>query len=244
MWLIVFAFLATIIGPPLYGLAARNDALKKTTDSFILVLTAGIIIFQVLPETFSELGVWSIVLTLIGTGLPGLIEYLFRRAANKTHVLTLSLAILGLMLHGVMDGSVLTFGNINQNGELLPIAILLHRVPISLTLWWLVKPEFGARTAAMVIVMLLLGTLLGYLYAEQLMSSLHQPSFMAFQALVSGALLHVLYHRPGHNHRDHSHHTSHDEHKKTIKWDKSFIIGTSLALIVLVLLLHIHEITG
>jgi len=272
MWLLVFAFFTTIIGPPLYVFMTKNKQVKRVADTFILVLTAGIILFQVLPETFHELGIWSIVLAFIGTGLPGLIESLFRRAAAKTHVFTLYLGVLGLMLHGVIDGSALTLANFQQSGELLPIAILLHRTPVSLTLWWLVKPEFGSRTAAMVILMLLTGTLLGYLYAEQLISSLQQPAFMAFQALVSGTLLHVLYHRPGHSHGRHTHpvgvtsnkeihdHSNslngelesstepdevlYEQPRKRIVFDRSLLIGSTLAILVLIVLLHLHDIVG
>ncbi len=245
MWLLLAALFATIIGPPIYALAKQNAALKKSTDTFILIVTAGIIIFQVLPETFAELGIWSIVLAIVGTGLPGVIEFLFRKAAQKTHLLTLTLGVLGLMLHGVVDGCALTLADYNNTGgKLLPIAILLHRTPISLTLWWLVKPEFGTRVALMVIMTLLLGTILGYLYSEQLITSLQQPSFMAFEALVAGTLLHVLYHRPGHQHEHHQNSGSHKHEQTQLVIDKPMIIGSLLALFTIIILLNLHEIVG
>ncbi|MFK5949035.1 MAG: hypothetical protein QM500_09755 [Methylococcales bacterium] len=237
MYLLILAIAATVAGPIIYLLCSKITGAKAVLDSFILVVTAGIIIFQVLPETFVLLGVWSIVLAILGTTVPGIIEFLFRQAANKTHFLTLLMGILGLLLHGVIDGSALRMHNLHTN--LLAVAILLHRIPISLTLWWLVKPEFGTKMAISVLFTLIIGTVLGFNYSGLLMESLSSSAFAGFQAVVAGTLLHVLYHRPGHDH-DHDHQHSHEQ--QLIKLDFASISGTLLAILVLFMLYNLADI--
>ncbi len=241
MWLLALALVATISGPAIYQFVSRFNSMKEGLDSFIMIITAGIIIFQVLPETFDLLGVWSILLAILGTSVPGVIEYLFRAAARKTHLLTLFLGILGLMVHGVIDGTALRMAP-DMGSSLLPLAILLHRVPISLTLWWLIKPEFGVRITISVLITLLLGTILGFWYSNQLMASLSSTAFAGFQAIVAGTLLHVLYHRPGH---EHHHSTSDEPHKHGfISLTTGNIAGGLLAIVVLILLQQLHQFHG
>jgi hypothetical protein len=234
MYLIVIATVATLAGPLIYLLSSKIKGAKQGLDSFILIVTAGIIIFQVLPETFELLGVWSILLAILGTTVPGIIEFLFRKAATKTHFLTLLLGILGLLLHGVIDGSALSMNA--QQVNLLALAILLHRVPISLTLWWLVKPEFGTKMAISVLLTLIIGTILGFKYSDLLMTSLSSTSFAGFQAIVAGTLLHVLYHRPGHQHgHQHGEH-QHKHLQPLVKLDFGSVTGVILALFLLYML--------
>ncbi len=246
MLLLIIASLATLAGPTIYLLFSKFKAAKQGLDSFILIVTAGIIIFQVLPDTFVLLGVWSILLAILGTTVPGIIEFLFRKAASKTHLLTLLLGVLGLLLHGVIDGSALRMSNSFSN--LLAIAILLHRIPISLTLWWLVKPEFGTKMALSVLVTLIIGTVLGFNYSGLLMESLSSTAFAGFQALVAGTLLHVLYHRPGHHHHtplttnEDMNQQSTDPHARPI--NKLNVGSISGALIAILILLILHNIEG
>ena len=96
----------------------------------------------------------------------------------------------------------------------------------------------------MVITTLVIGTVLGYLYSEQLITSLQQPAFMAFEALVAGTLLHVLYHRPGHQHEHHQNSEPHTHEQAQLVIDKPTIIGSILALLTVVILLNLHEIVG
>ncbi|HFB64100.1 MAG TPA: hypothetical protein ENJ60_01040 [Aeromonadales bacterium] len=237
--LLSLAILATLTGPFIYVVFRKQQSLKQGIDAFILVITAGIIIFQVLPETFHSLGFFSIVLVVLGMGLPGLIEYLFRRAAAQTHVLTLILGVLGLLVHGVVDGSALTMSKY-ESGSLLPLAIVFHRTPISMTLWWLVKPQFGKMYAVSVIAILIIGTLLGFYFSSSVMMQLHNTQFMIFEALVSGTLLHVLYHQPGHEHHHHNNAETNAEHKQ--RWNKNSLMGAIIAVVLLIILTNITRI--
>ncbi len=230
------AIIATLLGPLIYILFKGKPSLREAIDAFILIVTAGIIIFQVLPDTYQAIGFLSVVLVILGMGLPAAIEFLFRKAAKKTHILTLFLGVLGLLVHGVVDGSALTMSKY-EVGSLLPLAIILHRTPISMSLWWLIKPQFGKVYAISVIAILIAGTLLGFYFSSSLLIQLHNHEFMIFEAIVSGTLLHVLYHQPGHQHsagdRQHS-------HKQ--KWNKHMYMGASLALLVLLVLMNIENI--
>lgn len=237
--LLSLAILATLTGPFIYVVFRKQPSLKQGIDAFILVITAGIIIFQVLPETYHSLGLLSIILVILGMGLPGLIEYLFRRAAAQTHVLTLILGVFGLLVHGVVDGSALTMSKY-EAGSLLPLAIIFHRTPISMTLWWLVKPQFGKIYAISVIAILIIGTLLGFYFSSSVMMQLHNKQFMIFEALVSGTLLHVLYHQPGHEHHHLNHVETNTVHKQ--RWNKNSLMGAIIAVLLLIILANITKI--
>ncbi len=241
--LLALAIMATLLGPFIYVVFRKQPTLKQGVDAFILVITAGIILFQVLPEIYRTLGFLSIILVVAGMGLPGIIEYLFRRAAARTHLLTLILGVVGLLVHGVVDGGALTMSQY-EAGSMLPLAIIFHRTPISMTLWWLIKPQFGTAYAVTVIVILITGTLAGFYFSSVVMMQLHNREFMIFEAIVSGTLLHVLYHQPGHEHHHaepHNHDHIHKHHYQ--HWSIGGLTGAGLAIILLLLLsgiTHIH----
>ena len=50
----------------------------------------------------------------------------------------------GLALHGMLDGVALA----NAHGHATPLAVVLHRLPEGLTLWWLLRPTYGPRWTA------------------------------------------------------------------------------------------------
>jgi hypothetical protein len=231
-WVFALTILATVTAPAVFVLAARGG-FQRSLNALIVVLTAGILIFQLLPESLRILGVWSLALAAVGAGLPGLIEHLFHRAAAATHALTLGLGILGLMLHATMDGSVMTSGQVDRAGLWLPLAVAIHRVPVAMSLWWLAKRHFGYTTAIAVNASLVVGTILGYVYAGQLVDSLSGTAFHVFQSLMAGSVLHVLFHRPhGPDHKGHDH-----ERHAELRFARHEWMGGILGAIVLALLL-------
>ena len=74
--------------------------------------------------------------------------------------------------------------------------MLLHRIPLGLTLWWMVRGAFGSRVAVAVIGGMMGATAIGYFTGEVFMASLSSESVSVFQALMAGSILHVALDSP------------------------------------------------
>ena len=182
------------LGPLLFHWVQRRPGWMALTDSFVFVVIAGLVLFHVLPELIDAAG-WPVLpLVLIGMIGPSLMEKLFTRAARSTHLLTLALGVLGLCLHEFTDGAALI-----GEGELhllVALSIILHRVPVSLTVWWLLRPAYGRRLAVLVLAIMMVATLAGGIWGSALLSTLAAAPLALFQAFVVGSILHVVFHRP------------------------------------------------
>ena len=163
---------------------------------FVLVSVGSLLIFDVIPVLWGNIGIALFPLLLLGFFGPALAEITFRRFAHKTHSVALLLGILGLMTHSAIDGAAVVTV---EGNEMLPYAVILHRLVVGLSLWWIVNPLWGNRKSTIVFGLMVLTTVLGYYIGEKQLFGLHNPFIDYFQAIVSGTLLHVIIHRP-HNH--------------------------------------------
>lgn len=202
---LVASILALGVGPLVYQTFGPMKRTDKFVSGFILAIISLTLFVEVLPDAFTAIGFGAIVLALIGFAGPTLVEKSFTRAASKTHILTLLLGILGIVLHATLDGAAIQINGEFAKHESLSLSIVLHRLPIGLTIWWLLRPLIGERYSLLTLVAMALATVLGYsmaLYFSQFHSSF---LFSAFQSFISGSLLHVIYHKP---HSDGCMHTS------------------------------------
>jgi hypothetical protein len=80
--------------------------------------------------------------------------------------------------------------------EFLAIAVLLHRLPAGLAIWWLVRPRLGRRSALLVLSALAAATIAGFtgslLGWPDMFSG--TPWFIT-QALLAGSLVHIVLHQ-------------------------------------------------
>ncbi|MEM6792413.1 MAG: hypothetical protein AAF725_00395 [Acidobacteriota bacterium] len=87
-----------------------------------------------------------------------------------------------------------------MNASLLAGAVLLHRLPMGLAIWWLTVPILGRRVAISVLALIAAGTLAGFALGGALLPGLSAPAFSFFEATIAGMLMHVV---AGHDHRHH-----------------------------------------
>ena len=78
--------------------------------------------------------------------------------------------------------------------------MVLHRIPVSLVIWWLVRPRYGTPLAAAGIAALVAVTLLGYVVGTEVLDAVHGLGGDLYQAFVSGSLVHVVFHQGRHDH--------------------------------------------
>lgn len=205
------------VGPLIYQTFGPMRRTDRIVSGFILIVITATLFIEVLPLTFNIIGYLAIALALLGFIGPTLIEKLFSKSANKTHLLTILLGISGLVLHASIDGAALQGANSNDHHENLSIAIILHRLPVGLTIWWLLKPLIGERYALLTLVAMAAATSGGFVLSMQLNEYHTSSAFAALQAFISGSLMHVILHKPhpdGCMHtsltHEHSHHHEHE----------------------------------
>ena len=232
--LLTLSILALFLGPVTYRLLQRQPGWLDLMDAFIFVSISGLVLFHILPELLHEGGLLVLVLTALGVLTPSWIEKYFHKAAHKAHNTTLFLGVLGLVIHSSLDGTVLLADQANQTEWLLALGVLLHRFPVGLTIWWLLRPQYGIVLPFVVLISMGVSTLLGASYAELSIVHLDGELLAWFQAFVMGSIMHVVLHRPYLQH--HKKHQGGDvkEHKYAAG------IGSFLGLIVLAFVLLPH----
>jgi uncharacterized protein len=194
--LLIASIVALALGPPLLKLAAGSGWGLRLLDGFIYVAIGGLVLLHVLPEAIHHSGWWALLAAGIGMAGPSQIEHRLKHSAKQAHAAALFLACIGLGLHGLMDGIALGATGDASLVEGLGLAVVLHRLPVGITLWWLIEPARGARTAAWVLAAMALATVLGFVLGGSAAAAMDSPAMGLFYAFVGGSLLHVVLHRP------------------------------------------------
>lgn len=201
--LLLISVLALFLGPITYRLLQRKSGWVDLLDAFIFVTISGLVLFHILPELLHNGGLIVLVLMALGVLTPSWIEKYFHHAADQAHQTTLFLGILGLVLHASIDGSVLIVEQGDHTGWLLALGVLLHRFPVGLTIWWLLRPQYGRMLPLLILISMSVATILGAYFADYSLAKLDGQWLAWLQAFVMGSIMHVVLHRPylhGHSH--------------------------------------------
>jgi uncharacterized protein len=196
--LLLISLLAFAAGPALYRLADRARPSLAALDGFVMVAVAGLAMVHIIPHAVATAGGGALAVALAGFIGPGLVEHRLERAARQTHAAALVLALSGLTVHEFFDGVGLAkaFYDPTTGISLLAVAVILHRLPIAITVWWLLCPLRGPRVAWAVLAALGGATLLGYASVDAVADMVDARWLGLLEALIAGSLLHVVVHRP------------------------------------------------
>ncbi len=192
MLILLASILALASGPLIYGRATPRSFFGRALDGFVFVAISGLVLLEVLPEVVEHAGPWVLLAVAAGLWGPTWLERMFRRAAHRTHMLTVLLSAVGLMVHSVFDGAALTEGS----SPALGLAIVIHNVPVSLAVWWLLRPVWGTTLPLLMLAAMIGATLAGYLLGGEMHLHDQAAGFAALQAFVAGSILHVVFNRP------------------------------------------------
>ena len=216
------------IGPLVYQTFGPMKRTDRLVSGFILVVIAATLFTDVLPHTFESIGFTAIILAVVGFIGPTLIEKLFTQSANRTHILTIFLGILGLIIHATFDGAALFTNSseaeiISNAPDNLSIAIILHRLPVGLTIWWLLRPLIGEKLSLLTLLAMAAATAGGYALSMQVANIHTSAAVSMLQAFISGSLLHVVLHKPHedgcmHTGHTHKHNTNEHAYSQKTKW--------------------------
>jgi len=199
---LLLSIITLFIGPLLYQWLRRGGFVAKAFDSLIITVLVVMMAFLLIPESWAQLGYWSVALILTGYLVPGLLEQLIKKAAHTFHLVSLLLALAGLALHAMLDGAALAVGH-GHTGNNLAVAIVIHRFGVGMMLWMMVQPVFGRHAAFGVLGFVAVATVGGYLLSEMLLGLEGNYAMPVIQALIIGMIVHSLIHR---SHAESHHH--------------------------------------
>jgi uncharacterized protein len=194
---LLLSLVALVVGPLLHHLALRRRTTLAALDGFVFVAITGLVLLHILP-TALRLATWSAALAGLGGFLvPGAAERLAHRAAAHVHLLFLVVAMLGFGFHTFLDGVALSSPQTSAGGATeLALAIVIHRLPDGLAIWWLLRAPYGVLAAAGTLGVMAAATVAGYVVGGAVLLRA-APSWLGIvQALVAGSLVHVVLHRP------------------------------------------------
>lgn len=207
---LVGALLAPIFGPILYRLLHDHPRAVKAVDGFVYVAVPLLVAWQILPHAWAERSIVLILVVGAGFLLPAAIEQASHALVEHTDNLALVVGISGLALHALMEGAAFAHTGTDVSTP-FALAVILHRIPVSLVVWWLICPRFGSTWAAAGVGSIVAATLAGYAVGGEVLGVAHGGGVDLYQAFVSGSLVHVVFHQGRHDHQ-HDHEHDHDSH--------------------------------
>ncbi|MHC5064007.1 MAG: ZIP family metal transporter [Planctomycetota bacterium] len=141
---LLLSILALALGPVFVALAKRLRSTATALDAFVLVAVGGLVLLHILPESILQGGWPALACGLVGFFAPVLTDRLFRPGQRGVLGVVLVLALTGLAAHSVLDGIGLTVEDAaGHEHELLAWAIILHRLPVGIGIWWIVGLHSG-----------------------------------------------------------------------------------------------------
>jgi len=196
---LLLSLITLFAGPLLFQWLSRSGRLARALDRLIVAALIVLVVLLLVPDIIEPLGWAAPGLLLLGYLLPSLLEHLVRRAAETLHLVSLGVALLGLLRHAVLDGAGLAGSSLRSEPE-LAAAIILHRFGVGLMLWLIVQPVFGGRVAWLTLFAMAAATIIGFEFSERLLPLANDTIISAVQGVIVGTIIHGLVHRE-HVHR-------------------------------------------
>ena len=194
MNLVLLSILVLAAGPALFRLTRWSQASMAGLDGFIRVAVGGMLLVHVLPSAWSVGGWIAAIAFLLGMLAPLGVHRLLESSSGLALVTELAIGLSGLALHAFLDGAALISHEVDPHypSQMLAIAVVMHRLPVGMGVWWLVRPRFGKRAAWIALASMAAATVAGGFLSEGVLSAASSSWIAAFHAFMVGALLHVV----------------------------------------------------
>lgn len=245
----VLSIAALLLGPLIYGWARRSATGRHVLDGFILVTVAGIVCVYIIPDAVVRGGRTAFLFLFVGLLFPVAIERAFREFHRQAHVFIVILAASGLVVHALIDGLALlpevgtafTVDDAGTKSRLwdsifgneLAIGVILHRLPVGMTIWWSVRPGFGTGAALATFALVIAATAAAFFFGAPAVRLAETQSLAFFQAFVAGSLVHVVAFGVSHEHSE-----TEESGRRFVAW--GFRAGVLLGMFTLFALPHLH----
>jgi hypothetical protein len=196
---LIAAIAAPIVGPLLYRVLHNHPGAVRSVDGFVYIAVPALLAWQVGHLALERSMVPVLVAAAAGLAIPTLAERVSHVLHRHTDQLALVMGVSGLALHALLEGAALAPG---EEGVAFAfgLALVLHRIPVSLVIWWLVRPRYGLGAAMLGIGAIVVVTLAGFVLGTEVVEAAHGAGGDLYQAFVSGSLVHVVFHQGRHDH--------------------------------------------
>lgn len=193
---LILSIAALLLGPLLYGIGRRNRNAGRVLNALVVAAITAIICVHIIPEAWDVAGTSSILVLGAGALFPVVLEQMFRKAHDTAHLFIVALAAAGLVLHALIDGLALLPGT----GHGTAWAIILHRLPVGMAIWWVVRPNFGTPIAIGMFIAVVLASTAGFVAGDEIFDFAEARSVALLQAFVAGSMAHVALFGVNHRH--------------------------------------------
>jgi hypothetical protein len=205
MLLLLASLAALLAGPLIVRAFGASRGLLSMLDAFVITSITGLIFLDVLPSALVGAGLWPVGAAALGLWLPRGLEHVLegQRTEGRGRLLLVVAALVGLAIHAMLDGAALAPASVHPaeqaagaGGWGLGMSVILHRIPFGLVIWWTVRPRHGVLPAAGLLALIAVATIAGYALGQIGVRELPTTALLTFQALVAGALLHIVFEHP------------------------------------------------
>lgn len=204
----IAALAAPVVGPVLYRLLHERPRAVRLVDGFVYLAVPTLVAWQVIPSAWAGRSLVAVGAVAAGLLVPVLMERASKALERHTDQLALVVGLSGLLLHALLEGAAFAPWDPGVTAP-FGLAVVLHRIPVSLVIWWLVRPRYGTAAAVTGVGSIVVATLAGFALGTEILGDTHSPSLEIYQAFVSGSLVHVVFHQGRHDH-DHDGSHTHD----------------------------------
>ena len=95
--MLLLSLITLFAGPLIFQWVSSSHPLARTLDRVIVVVLVVLVIVLLIPDIVEILGLPALGFLLLGYLLPGFLERVIKRAAQSRHVLSLYVALIGLL---------------------------------------------------------------------------------------------------------------------------------------------------
>jgi hypothetical protein len=212
---IALSLVGLAIGPALAALGHGRVVPSAVLDGLTLGLVPALIGLHLVPHLSEHLG--PAALALPAAGFVGL-WLVDRRSHDVGERVGRSVVVPAIVIHSLSDGAGLGIAAAaadagSSTAFLLPLAIILHRMPEGLFLVTTLLPDIGWRRTLMRLGLVAAATVVGAVAGRELLEDMPHEILDAFVAVGLGMMLWLVVHShgagPGHHEDAHSEGTAH-----------------------------------
>jgi len=177
---------AWVLAPLVEWCVRERRTATAALEGLVFVALGGMVLVHILPHSLTLAGMGALAAAGVGLGLALVLERRLPAAAGRV------LVVGGLVVHAALEGRALSLHGAGS-GALAVLAVVLHRLPLGLGLWWLVRPVVGPLGASALLgaVALVGGAGLGWGGAVLEPGLLQVAALL--QAFTAGAVLPALF---------------------------------------------------
>jgi len=215
---VLLAILALLPGPILATVSDARRGWRGFLDGLTIPLVGGLSLLHLVPHAVASGGTPAVVMLVLTVAVPAVLHRL-----DISEGPAAAIALGALLLHAVLEGAALVTV---AEGSAMALAVAAHRVPVGLAVFSAAR---SIRQGWAAIALLAAATVAGLFAGPPLAAMGGETLEALLEAMVAGALLHVVI--GGHRHT----------HDHPVHLDRATIVGAVLGVVLLLVLMAAGE---